>query len=158
MSAEGRIFALHAWWRYHVGAGDLDAVWTARWQAYIDRGGSGPELAATARRIRYAVQAEMSEGLDSREGDRGDCGAFLSVEECWHPETHQPTDYLLTGERVGPAPRRKAPICPPTAPEPCPEPAPKPKRARKPKAAQSTPVKSEPKQSSFDDLRKEFGL
>lgn len=69
MSNEGRVFALHAWWQYHVDRAELDATWTLRWEAPVPR-----------------------------------------------------------------------------------------KRARRPKPAQSAPKEEAPKQSSFDDLRKEFGL
>jgi len=163
MSNEGRIFALHAWWQYHVDRAELDAIWAARWEAYIAAGGSGPRLSDVARRLRWQVEAEMPAGTLLREGERGDCAAFLTVEDCWDASTHAPTDLLLTGARAQsatiPAPRpADPPEIAPEAPEPPPEASHPKKRAKRAKAAQSAPKESAPTQSSFDDLRKEFGL
>lgn len=155
---EGRISALHSWWRYHVEPVALDDAWKARWTAYIDAGGSGPKLSAIAQRLRYQIEAEMPTGSAIREGTPGDCAAFFSAAECFDELTHAPTTLLIEGVRGNlTALRMPAPVVE-REPENPPFSEP-PKRARKKRAAK--PIEEpHPTQSamSFADLRKEFGL
>lgn len=157
LDLEDRIGALHAWWRYHVEPADLDDVWRARWSAYLAAGGSGPALSELARSIRCEIEPDMPAGSLLREGERGDCQAFLTATELWDAESNTPTPMLLTGQRPArpaPQPRPRAAVEPEPAVQTPPTPR---KRARRAAAAKSAPV-PEPVQSSFDDLRRQFGL
>lgn len=157
MNLEDRIGALHAWWRYYVEPADLDDVWRARWSAYLNAGGSGPALSELARSIRYEIEPEMPTGSLLREGERESCQAFLSAADLWDAQSHAPTPMLLTGHRPArPAPQSRP--RPAVEPEPAVQTPPPPrKRAKRAAAPKSAPV-PEPVQSSFDDLRRQFGL